>query len=819
MERFTITFLITTFLISLIAALASTWAIRQLSIKKGWGTLPDARMVHKGFIPGMGGVGIYTGFIAGIIITVLFVPTFFTLLKPFLPFVIATVVILFTGIVDDLKTISAGQKLIGQIVAASIVIYFDCRIESILIPFGPAIDLGYFSIPFTFIWIISVINAINLMDGLDGLAGGISLIASIVFAIAAWYIGNAPIFIISISLAAGLFGFLRFNVHPATIFMGDTGALFLGLALSVLSLKVFQNPEGQISMLTAIVTLALPLGDTVISFLRRLNKGNHPFKADKDHLHHRLIYLGLSHRDAVLILNFLAFSFALAAVFNILNEKFWAVLVFLTTLLFSLAGLVRLGYLEAIRNKTLYGDQETYRVASNPAPILVERLIHKVLLFFTDILMFNLALIVFVSIKFHFKLTSSTLLTLSEVLDPLNLVIVTIPWLVLFFLNNLYSMSWDVSRFDKVRRVSKTLIFGLLVIYFITIDFTDLLSESRAALVLYGLLLILFVNTGRLVLITLEKRYKLFDYAPQATLLVGASEKARKILKDIRKNSHLLYDVKGFVTREEHSAPFSDLKWLGTYNSISEIVRTMGIKEIIFAANERSRDAVLELVASLDNMKVVFKIVPEFYDVVSGHKTEEIIGHPLIRLFPDHMHRWQWLLKRLFDILFSLFFLILLLPFGIIIYILLIITGSGKGIVIENYVGKNGRIYGMLNFAVDEETAWLPKLLLDSNLYKIPELINILLGKMSVVGPRPERPKKVMKLKDKIRFYNRRFQVKPGLTGWAQVKYRYDSTLKTQKELHKQDLFYLENMSLKFDLRIITRSIYLFFLGRGKKQV
>jgi len=216
----------------------------------------------------------------------------------------------------------------------------------------------------------------------------------------------------------------------------------------------------------------------------------------------------------------------------------------------------------------------------------------------------------------------------------------------------------------------------------------------------------------------------------------------------------------------------------------------------------------------VENMKVIFKIIPQFYDVVSGHKTEEVIGHPLIRLFPDHMHLWQWIVKRLIDIFGSLFLIIALLPFAILFYLLLLIFGVNPSLQITNVVGKNGRIFGMLNYNVNKRKTWIQHFLYSTQMYKFPELINILLGKMSFVGPRPEIPEHVENIKEKIRFYNRRFQIRPGLTGWAQVKYRYDESLKSIREQYKSDLFYLENMSLTFDLRILMRSLYILLFKR-----
>jgi lipopolysaccharide/colanic/teichoic acid biosynthesis glycosyltransferase len=146
----------------------------------------------------------------------------------------------------------------------------------------------------------------------------------------------------------------------------------------------------------------------------------------------------------------------------------------------------------------------------------------------------------------------------------------------------------------------------------------------------------------------------------------------------------------------------------------------------------------------------------------------------------------------------------------------MVIRGIHPIFVIHTRVGKNGRLFGLLNFNLADREYFISKLLYRSQFYKFPELVNVLLGFMSVIGPRPEDPELVEDLKSKIKFYNRRFQILPGFTGWAQVRYRYDDSLKRKREQFKQDLFYLENMSLSLDFRIILRSIFILILGRKK---
>ncbi len=808
------------FLGALVVGLLVTYVMRALALRWHIGEMPDPRKVHTKFMPTMGGLGIYAGFLSGILLSALLLPDVFKKInQDYAGILLASFLVVALGIWDDLKGLDAGRKFLGQTIVATVIIAYGCVIQRISLPFTTDFNLGILAIPVTYLWLIGVSNAVNLLDGLDGLAAGVSLIASAVFAVLAYQNANWAFLIISLSLMGGLIGFLKFNHHPASIFMGDTGSLFLGMMLAALSIKGFETAPGRVGLLLPILILAIPIGDTSIAFFRRLNKGKHPFKPDKDHLHHRLIYLGLSHKQAVYIIYLAALGFAVTS--YLLARHFLLVggIALFLALLFSVLGLKRLGYLEAQRIRTYYGDHEIFTSKRAVAPINPGRIAHKAILILNDILMINLAFVLTWWLRYHsgwFENTSS--LPLNLIMQPIVLLIVTLGWLGLFWLNNLYDLRWDVSRFDHLQKVSKVILFGILILFLLTLDPSKPFSQGRLGLFIYGCFLLVLVNFGRLFIIFFEKHFSVLEYAPHRTLLIGNTTKAKRLIRDIRNNPHLLYDLVGYVTREPMDKPFVDLPFLGTYDQVAEIVRRHQIEEIIVAVNERSRDEILNLVSRIDNPLVVFKVIPQMYDAVSGLKTEEVIGHPLIRLFPESMKLWQWSLKRLFDLTFALFLLIVLLPLFLLIMILQLLSGIYPVFEIVNCVGKYGRVFGLLNFATENpKTGKQPligKILYRTRLYKLPALINILLGKMSFVGPRPEKVEVVEKLRRKIKFYNRRFQVRPGLTGWAQVKYRYEEALKFKRDQLKQDLFYLENMSLSFDFRILLRSMLIFLGGK-----
>jgi lipopolysaccharide/colanic/teichoic acid biosynthesis glycosyltransferase len=386
--------------------------------------------------------------------------------------------------------------------------------------------------------------------------------------------------------------------------------------------------------------------------------------------------------------------------------------------------------------------------------------------------------------------------------------------IILFGLNGLYNLGWDVSRFDIIIRLSKVILFAGFIIFLITFEPERLFTLSRLTPIVFVGLLICTVSLFRLILIQIEKQFSVLEYAPHPTILVGTSRSAQKMVKDINKNPHLLYDIKGFVTQSPEKSEFMGLKNLGTFSNLAEIIRRYSIEEIIIAIQERSRDEILKIIAAAENLRVSFKIIPQMYDVISGHKTREVIGHPLIRLFPDQMLPWQWIIKRMLDISIATIALFFLIPVFLLAFLMQTLTGTFPFLVIENRVGKQGNIYGQLLLNLPDRDTYLGKIMYRSYIWKLPQLVNVIFGSMAIVGPRPETEELVTDLRRKIKFYNRRFLVRPGITGWTQVRYRYSESLKHLKEQFKHDLYYLENMSIFFDLRIIVRSLFILLFRR-----
>lgn len=303
------------FIISLTLALVMTPLVKKFAFKVGAIDKPNYRKVHTRIMPRMGGLAIYVAFVGA-----------FLLLSPFIPdglltaanmnmiraMLVGGTMIIILGAFDDRFELSAKIKLLGQIAAACVVVFgFGIKIDLLNIPFGETMQPieAWVSIPLTIFWIVGVTNAINLIDGLDGLAAGVSGIAIGTILVMAIVMGNVPIILLSSLLLGGIIGFLFFNFHPAKIFMGDSGSLFLGFCLATLSMISFKQIT-IVSFVTPLLIIGVPLSDTFFAIIRRLVNKRPIFAPDKGHLHHCLQELGFSHRRTVLII------WAVAAVFG-----------------------------------------------------------------------------------------------------------------------------------------------------------------------------------------------------------------------------------------------------------------------------------------------------------------------------------------------------------------------------------------------------------------------------------------------------------------------------------------------------------------------
>lgn len=296
-----------TLVIVFLASIIITPFIKNFAIKIGAFDQPSNRKVHLRIMPRLGGLAVFIAFIIG-----------YFIYRPESPdamfIIIGAFIIVTIGFFDDLYDLRPFIKLSGQVIAAGIVVFLgDIEIGFINLPFGGVLDFGFLSAFLTVLWIVGITNAVNLIDGLDGLAAGVSTIGLLTLSVMAFIMGDMFVLSMSLMLAVSTVGFLFYNFYPAKIFMGDTGALFLGFMIGVLSLLGFKNITF-ISLAIPVIILGVPISDTFFAIIRRLRTKQKLSAPDKSHLHHCLINSGFSHRQTVLLIYGMAAMFGGAGI-------------------------------------------------------------------------------------------------------------------------------------------------------------------------------------------------------------------------------------------------------------------------------------------------------------------------------------------------------------------------------------------------------------------------------------------------------------------------------------------------------------------------
>ncbi len=301
-----------TMLLAAAVSLATTPVVKAFSVKVGAVDVPrDSRRMHDHPIPRLGGLAIFFGFMFATLVTL-------RLDTPRKGMLLGAVIIVILGIFDDIYALPAKLKFVVQIVAALVAVLAGNRIEVLSNPNvfsdNPVWQLGWLSIPVTVIWIVAITNAVNLIDGLDGLACGVSTISSVTMLIIALLVSEVDVALMMGALAGACIGFLPYNFNPAKIFMGDTGATFLGFIMATVSVQGMFKMYTIISFVVPFLVLGLPIFDVCFAVIRRLSKGQSPMSPDRSHVHHRLIDMGLSQKQAVGVLYVISAILGLSAV-------------------------------------------------------------------------------------------------------------------------------------------------------------------------------------------------------------------------------------------------------------------------------------------------------------------------------------------------------------------------------------------------------------------------------------------------------------------------------------------------------------------------
>ncbi len=304
--------LLASIVLAFLISFAMTPIVKSFAIMIGAMDVPrEARRMHDHPIPRMGGLAIFMGFLLTVVL-------FADITEQIQGILLGAIIITVVGAIDDLVVLKPWMKFIGQLLAAGVTVYHGVVIRFFMNPIafigGDLINLQMLSIPITLVWIIGVTNAVNLIDGLDGLACGVSGIASLTMFVVALLVSQSNVAVMLAALMGACLGFLPYNMNPAKIFMGDTGALLLGFVLATASAVGMFKFYAVVTFLVPLLALALPLSDTVFAFVRRVAKKQNPFHPDRGHFHHRLVDMGLNQKQAVAIMYSISAMLGLVAV-------------------------------------------------------------------------------------------------------------------------------------------------------------------------------------------------------------------------------------------------------------------------------------------------------------------------------------------------------------------------------------------------------------------------------------------------------------------------------------------------------------------------
>lgn len=460
--------------------------------------------------------------------------------------------------------------------------------------------------------------------------------------------------------------------------------------------------------------------------------------------------------------------------------------------------------------------------------------IEKFLLVFTDFIMINLAFIIYFALRVQSGLFD--LVIMPEFFLPMFALYFY--WLLIFTFVGMYRSWFAASRFDEISTLFKATFVGIFILFFIIFldDYINKVSSSTRILIfIYWALLVAFVGTGRVIIRSIQRNLLIKGIGRRNAIIIGFNDRAFEVLDTLLKAPALGIDVKAFtVIKDEYlNKAYNNIKVEANLKSLTSLIDKYKVQEIILALEKDEHDSLVDIISLCSDKNIKIKIVPDLYEILSGQaRTSQIYGMPLIDIMPELMPEWERKLKRLLDIVISIIILVISLPVTLLTALAIKLDSEGLVFFSQERMGMNGKIFKMIKFRSmrkdaekltgpvwsqknDPRVTRVGKIIRKLRIDEIPQFINVLKGDMSVVGPRPERPYFVEKLSQEIPYYKRRLKVRPGITGWAQVKHKYDESIEDVKIKLRYDLFYIENMSIRMDLKILFRTIFVILFGKG----
>jgi exopolysaccharide biosynthesis polyprenyl glycosylphosphotransferase len=495
---------------------------------------------------------------------------------------------------------------------------------------------------------------------------------------------------------------------------------------------------------------------------------------------------------------------------------------------------------------------------TNNSPIVLRR-VELAALFLVDVVMLIVAFVFYYMARFRWGWLNPG----SEPASPfVAMFLMSGFWIIVFMFSGLYKEKFAPSRFDELSLLVKVVTVGSLVVFFAMFSNALEAGSARPNLLVYWATILGSVGSGRMVVRSIQQVLLTRGYGARKALIVGWTDRVQALFEEVARYPAAGLKIVGAIQlrTDDELVPVpaggipevgaggdgsatlvddvlisQDLQSddLRSVHALPRLIEELAVQDVLIVLAKDDERHLSEVLRVVDGRPVVLKLIPDFYHMLGGMaRTEQIYGLPMIEVNPEPMKTWERSVKRLLDIVVSTLVLFIGSPLWLAVTIAVRMESHGASIFRQERVGSNGRLFTMFKFRTMKNDAesdtgpvwateddprytklggWLRRTRID----EVPQLINVLIGDMSLVGPRPERQFFVDQLVKEIPLYKRRLRVKPGITGIAQVKWKYDESVEDVRQKVKYDLFYISNMSFGMDLKILFATVRTMLSGRG----